>query len=209
MRGRRRRLPSGRARRPSRACGDHSSTSECHLRRPYRSMSSSRSNRPHRQSKASRLCRRAPRRPGRCRLSPLRRSRPCTICPSRISSPRPDQLVVLGDQPDEIRPSWGLSTVFGAAIVAAGGYPLRCGCSIASEGAGFRPGRKPIAPGDDGSGDRPAENLLEAQCSQSLGDTRVRAPPPPAGESETRCLIGPPRSGMPRARAGPVGRQDS
>ena len=29
-----------------------------------------------------------------------------------------------GDQPDEIRPSWGLSTVFGAAIVAAGGYPL-------------------------------------------------------------------------------------
>lgn len=29
-----------------------------------------------------------------------------------------------GDQPEEIRPSWGLSTVFGATIVAAGGYHL-------------------------------------------------------------------------------------
>jgi hypothetical protein len=29
-----------------------------------------------------------------------------------------------GDQPVEIRPSWGLSTAFGAAIVAAGGYHL-------------------------------------------------------------------------------------
>jgi hypothetical protein len=29
-----------------------------------------------------------------------------------------------GDQPEEIRPSWGLSTVFGAAILAAGGYHL-------------------------------------------------------------------------------------
>ena len=35
-----------------------------------------------------------------------------------------DLVEAFSDQPEEIRPSWDLSTVFGAAIVAAGGYHL-------------------------------------------------------------------------------------
>ena len=88
-------------------------------------MSSSRSNRPHRKSKASRLCRRAPRRPGRCRafsapdFETLVDLSVADLFPEALSSSSRS-----GDQPEEIRPSWGLSTVFGAAIVAAGGYHL-------------------------------------------------------------------------------------
>ena len=88
-------------------------------------MSSSRSNRPHRQSKASRLCR---------RVAAPTRSLPAFSAPEvetlhdlSVADLFPEALTsssCSGDQPDEIRPSWGLSTVFGAAIVAAGGYPL-------------------------------------------------------------------------------------
>src|SRR5271165_7394277 len=70
--------------------------------------------------------------------------------------------------------------------------PSRCGRSIASEGAGFRPGRKPIAPGDDGSGDRPAENLLERSAVSLLETPGFRAPPPPPERPKPVVLSGRP-----------------
>ncbi len=124
-------------------------------------MASSRSNRSHRKSKAGRPCCRAPRRAGRCRRSPLQTSRPCSICLARICSPRRSPARRAGEidrrrlvPPRASRrysapPSWPRADT-----------TSRCDRSIASEGAGLRPKRKPTAPVDDGSGERPAEKLL-------------------------------------------------
>ena len=158
--GRRRRLSTGRPRRPGSACGDYNSRSECHRRSPV----------PVDVIEPFQPA--APRVEGQPALPPSAvrtQSLPAFSAPDfatlvdlsvadlfRLALPSSSRT---RDQPAAIRPSWGLSTVFGATILAAGGYYLACGCPIASEGAGFRPGRKPTAPCDDGSRDRPAENL--------------------------------------------------